>query len=209
MSALAGADYFGVAELPSPDLLNLHVTPDFVDLVQGGEFELATMEAVASAIHATWRTQRERQGWIWGSVRDDAKKTHPRLVSYDALTEREKVSNRTPARVTVAKLDQIGYRIVRLDAPIPPSPVSELSSEERAALMRLEHEIWLREHLLNGYAYARETNDRLRLHKSIATFERLSRQDTDLDGVVVDSLPSALRIAGYRLVRISGDTAGL
>jgi hypothetical protein len=204
MSALAGADYFGVAALPSPDLLKLHVTPDFMDLVQGGELELATMEAVASAIHATWRAQRERQGWIWGPERDDAKRIHPRLVPYDALTEREKEANRTPARVTVAKLDQIGYRVAPLNSANFSERVSELSSEERSALMKLEHEIWLRDHRLNGYAYAGETNDRLRLHKCIDAFERLLREDTDLDGVVVDSLPGALRIAGHGLVRAGG-----
>lgn len=203
MSAIAAADYFGVAELPSPDLLDLHVTPDFMDLIQGRELELAVIEATATAIHASWRGERERRGWRWGPTRDDAQKIHPRLVAYAALTEPEKEANRTPARVTVAKLDQIGYRIVPAQPLILADEFSGFTSEERTTLMEIEHEIWLRDHLLRGYAYAAETNDRLRLHKDITAFERLSEEDTALDAAVVDSLPSALSNAGYRIARIA------
>ena len=205
MSDLAGADYFGVAELPSADLLQLHVTPDFSGLVLDGELELATVELVAGAIHESWRAQREKQGWSWGVTRDDAKQIHPRLVGYSALTEDEKEANRTPARMTIAKLNQIGYRIVPAGSHPAAGATSRFSAEERSKLIEIEHEIWLHDHLLRGYAYAEETNDRLRLHPDIVPFDRLSKEATDLDATVVDSLPAALGKAGYRLARITED----
>lgn len=161
------------------------------------------VELVAGAIHEGWRAEREKQGWSWDAARDDARKTHPRLVSYSDLTEDDRETNRTPARITIAKLGQVGYRIVPLDSDPASGAAAGLSVEERSRLIEIEHDVWLRDHLLRGYAYAEETNDRLRLHNNIAPFERLSQQDTDLDAAVVDSLPAALREAGYRLVRVT------
>jgi len=61
MSALTGAERFGVAELPSTDQLRLHVTEDFMGWVQQGQIEAKVVEALAESCHEAWRDQKQRK----------------------------------------------------------------------------------------------------------------------------------------------------
>ncbi|NBC21170.1 MAG: hypothetical protein GVY06_09050 [Alphaproteobacteria bacterium] len=54
------------------------------------EFTLAHPEAPDSSQHDQWMAQKQRDGWVWGQVKDPAKKTHPMLVSYEQLPDMEK-----------------------------------------------------------------------------------------------------------------------
>lgn len=51
----------------------------------GVKFHLATPEASASASHDSWYAQKEREGWVWGSVKNPDKKTHPCMVPFNSL----------------------------------------------------------------------------------------------------------------------------
>ncbi|HEY7545966.1 MAG TPA: RyR domain-containing protein, partial [Blastocatellia bacterium] len=112
MSSLTHAQYFGPAQLPAESLLRLHVTEDFLPLVEEGQLEAAVIETIARDIHERWRRNRTSHGWKYGPKRDDNLMTHPMLRPYEELSEAEKEKNRLPARLTQAKLNDVGYRIV-------------------------------------------------------------------------------------------------
>jgi hypothetical protein len=130
--------------------------------------------------------------------------THPMLRPYEELSEAEKEKNRLPARLTQAKLNDVGYRIVhrRKDGQAASGP-PRFSDEEYEKLLRIEHDIWLREYLINGHEWAAETKDHLRLHRDVAPFEKVPREDQELDKENVDAIPVTLWENGYTLVRVS------
>jgi hypothetical protein len=207
MSDLSGARHYGVAELPSPDLLGLHASADFIRWVQESELEEATIELLAEATHRAWQQSREAAGWTYATLRDDERRAHPLLVAYERLPEGDRERNRHTARVTLAKLRQIGYRVER----VPPSlqsgpaslPATRLSASERRRLIEIEHGLWLRDRLLHGYAYAEHTIERLRLQRDLTTLEDLPPEDLQLDEALVDAALAALHGGGYRLAPVT------
>ena len=44
-------------------------------------------EVIAKNVHEVWAAGRVKDGWTYGMVRDDVKKTHPCLIPYEELTE--------------------------------------------------------------------------------------------------------------------------
>jgi hypothetical protein len=68
-------------------------------------------ELLARNTHENWAKQRMAAGWRYGPARDDAKKEHPSLVPYNALSEEEKDYDRTTAMETVKTILALGYRI--------------------------------------------------------------------------------------------------
>lgn len=68
-------------------------------------------EQIAKNVHEVWAKSRMEQGWIYGEVRDDEKKTHPCLVPYDELPETEKDYDRHTAMDTLKLVIKLGYRI--------------------------------------------------------------------------------------------------
>ena len=200
MSDLSNATYFGPANLPSADLLRLHVSADFQERLHEAQLELPLIEALAGACHEAFCYQREKQGYKWGAVRDDTAKTHPLLKPYEQLSERDKERNRGTARLTYAKLTSIGYQIMRAAGGDPGTAIHSLTPEQYEALMRAEHDIWLREHLLQGYEWADTTQDALRLHRDIVKYDELSAEDQALDAVPIRNIVEIIRRYGYVLV---------
>jgi hypothetical protein len=47
-------------------------------------------EKVCAASHVAWMKERTRGGWIYGTVKDPEKKTHPCLVPYEELPEAQR-----------------------------------------------------------------------------------------------------------------------
>ena len=53
--------------------------------IHGVEFHLANPDADDSASHTSWAAEKVLDGWVWGDVKDAAKKTHPCLVPFEEL----------------------------------------------------------------------------------------------------------------------------
>ncbi len=70
-------------------------------------------ELMARNVHDEWARQRISQGWTYGPQRDDQRKQHPDLVSYDDLPETERDYDRTTATATLRLILRLGYRIVK------------------------------------------------------------------------------------------------
>ncbi|MBC8289462.1 MAG: Ryanodine receptor Ryr [Planctomycetes bacterium] len=71
----------------------------------------ALTEKLAENTHENWSAGRIREGWKFGSKRDDDQKTHPCLVPYDDLSDSEKEYDRTSALETLKVILALGYRI--------------------------------------------------------------------------------------------------
>lgn len=204
MSALTEATYFGVAELPSPDLLRLHVTQDFLQEVTKGQMQALAIESLAEEYFEQHRKSLPQAKSVTATRRKSADEGgYAGQVQYAELTEPDKEESRRRARLLPAKLYDLGYRIIRRSLS-PPSVlrIVKFSEEELQSLMRMEHDIWLREKLLRGYERGAKNDDALLLHKDIVPFETLSQAWGDADRVVAENIPRVLWNNGYALEKI-------
>ena len=52
------------------------------------------VEKMSKNVHEVWAETRIKQGWKYGSKRDDNQKLHPCLIAYEDLPEEEKLFDR-------------------------------------------------------------------------------------------------------------------
>lgn len=55
--------------------------------IKGVEFRIANPEAGKDSQHNAWMEDKVNDGWVYGSVKDAEKKTHPCIVPFDQLPE--------------------------------------------------------------------------------------------------------------------------
>ena len=208
--------HFGIAQLPSEGLLSLHVKDDFIEEVRRGELDAIIIEALAEACHKAWKEERKKQNWKSGTEQDKENKTIDkagkidyRLVEYDELDENDKENNRKTARLTKAKLTKVGCSIVRkVELEKNDRIISDFGKELIAdkktlldELMLIEHDIWLRNHLIRGFSHAQKRNDDLKLHPDITEFDKVPPADKVINDVIIRSIIPTLRRFGYVVVK--------
>ncbi len=76
---------------------------------------LELTEMLASHTHSVWGKQRKEEGWSYGKMRDDTKKTTPCLVPYEQLSESEKQYDRATALETLKLILLLNYEIKKKD----------------------------------------------------------------------------------------------
>ena len=72
---------------------------------------MALSERLAENVHKIWAAQRLKDGWSYGSVRDDVKKETPCLVEYSALPESEKLYDRKIVEGILKIILKLGYTV--------------------------------------------------------------------------------------------------
>jgi ryanodine receptor 2 len=82
---------------------SLNLSPELLELI----------EQIAVNVHKAWAAGRIAEGWKYGPKRDDERKEHPCLVSYDELSENEKEYDRNTAIETLKTIGLLGYRITK------------------------------------------------------------------------------------------------
>ena len=70
-------------------------------------------EEMAKNVHEVWSAGRMADGWRYGEVRDDARKTHPCLVPYEELSESEKEYDRNTSVETLKFIVAQGFKIIK------------------------------------------------------------------------------------------------
>ncbi|WP_294591549.1 RyR domain-containing protein [uncultured Bacteroides sp.] len=70
-------------------------------------------EAMARNVHEVWASGRLKEGWKYGTTRNDEMKTHPCLVSYEDLPEAEREYDRQTAIQTLKLIMKLGYKITK------------------------------------------------------------------------------------------------
>ena len=193
---------------PAKPLLQLHVSQDFMSLIESGEVAAPVIEALAETLHDAWCQEHETQGWRYGPQRNEETREHPLMRPFKDLPEPEKERNRLTARVTHAKLLDVGFRIVqqsndKVDNRNGQGYVSRHEYNKQLPQLReIEHDIWLRNHLLKGYDWAARTNEDLLLHRDVTVFEKVPQEDQIYDDVIAGSIYERLEREGYALVRV-------
>lgn len=72
---------------------------------------LELTELLARNTHEIWAQQRLSEHWRYGAERDDRRREHPGLVSYEELSEVEKQYDRITALESLKTILSLGYRI--------------------------------------------------------------------------------------------------
>lgn len=85
---------------------------DISDVVLSEDL-LALTEKIAKNVHDIWAESRLKQGWTYGSERNDIEKKHPCLVPYEDLPEIEKQYDRDTAMSTIKMIKKLGFEITR------------------------------------------------------------------------------------------------
>lgn len=83
-------------------------------------FRPGEVEELARREHEHWLAERQESGWTYGPRRDDRRKVHPLLVSWEQLDETDRSRNRAIVRARPLLFDRVlereGLQIVRLAA---------------------------------------------------------------------------------------------
>jgi hypothetical protein len=74
----------------------------------------SNIELLAEAEHVGWMAQRAKNGWRYGTPRDDARKLHPLMVPYGDLPKEEKDKDRSAVRAYPKNAKEAGLAIVWL-----------------------------------------------------------------------------------------------
>lgn len=77
------------------------------------EFTPEETEYLARLEHERWIGERRAHGWMWGERRDDERRLHPDMVSYDELPEAEKDYDRDAVRGIIGILESMGLVVCR------------------------------------------------------------------------------------------------
>lgn len=70
-------------------------------------------ETLAESVHDAWAAGRLAEGWRYGEVLDEKRRTHPSLIPYAQLSESEKDYDRRTAAAAIHCMLEHGYRIER------------------------------------------------------------------------------------------------
>lgn len=85
---------------------------DTSKIVLSEEIEELT-EIIAKNTHENWSKNKMDDGWVYGDILDDKKKTHPCLTFYENLSEEDKDYDRTTAMEAIKLLIKMGYKITK------------------------------------------------------------------------------------------------
>jgi serine phosphatase RsbU (regulator of sigma subunit) len=81
------------------------------------------VETMAKVEHLRWSWEKRLNGWTYGRLKDEIKKTHPSLVPYEQLSESEKGKDRELVKLIPAFLKDIDYEAF----PVSPNRIRKLS----------------------------------------------------------------------------------
>lgn len=90
-------------------------TPNPIDTsdVELSEEMKQLVEQLARNVHENWALGRIKEGWTYGSERNDALKQHPCLIDYDDLPNSEKEYDRNTAMETLKLMLKLGWTIIK------------------------------------------------------------------------------------------------
>lgn len=61
--------------------------------INGVMYKLENPNSTPAQQHQNWLDVKERDGWVYGEVKDTEKKTHPCFVPYEQLPESQKIKD--------------------------------------------------------------------------------------------------------------------
>jgi serine phosphatase RsbU (regulator of sigma subunit) len=98
-----------------------HVKEDFKPVAL--HLNLDEIETMSRVEHLRWCWEKRLNGWVYGSTRDNIRKTHPSLIPYDELNESEKEKDRQLVKLIPALLQDLKFEV----CPVSPNRINKLS----------------------------------------------------------------------------------
>lgn len=197
MSCLSKRTQYSRSDLPSESQLELHVDAKaFLALANRIELHGENLEKLARAAHELFCEELLSNGFIQGPVRDDDKKTHPLLISYDDLPEAYKEQNRLFVIDVPSKLASLGYI---MEPAKEHGNTAEFDNDEIEVLSKIEHDRWCKEKYACGWKYGPISDRDIKIHSSLVPWENLSELDKNKDIKLVSSIPTLLAKAGFAM----------
>ncbi|HLZ82602.1 MAG TPA: RyR domain-containing protein [Caulobacteraceae bacterium] len=155
-------------------------------------------DAVAAAIHETWRLQARQEGWVMEPGLDRP---------FPELDEAAKENNRDAARRIPRGLAIAGLGLRRSgEGPEPALPEGELRAMlERCMepMAEAEHDGWMEDRVRRGWRYAPVRDDAHRRHPMMIPYARLPDAEKDKDRSNIRHYPDFAARAGYRIVKLA------
>lgn len=76
--------------------------------INGAVFRLGNPNATPEDMHNSWMSEKIRDGWVYGEVKDPQRKTHPCLVAYSELPAEQRAKDYLFSGVVSAMLGELG-----------------------------------------------------------------------------------------------------
>jgi hypothetical protein len=191
MSDLYSARSFKKSNLPSDELLSLHIDiNEFKKQMKDSYFPQEVIEKIAEEIHIQWYDGEIKRG-----------SNKPSMLEWDKLSEDHQDSNRLQAMDILKKLRHLGYTIMRLDKST--NCIKKFSEKEIELLAEKEHERWMNEKISKGWTYGPKRYDNLKIHDCLLPWSQLDEKTKDLDRNTVKIIPNLLNNVGFGMVTIN------
>ena len=87
-------------------------SPSTLQVLSCSKIWLTLVNKIAKNVHDVWSLGRIKDGWTYGSERNDAEKKHPCLLPYEELPESEKEYERNTVQETLRLIMKLGFEIV-------------------------------------------------------------------------------------------------
>jgi hypothetical protein len=200
MCMLSNKQHFERSCLPSEEQINLHVDGhDFYELIKRMVLNQETVEILSEAVHNVFLESKQRSNWKYNQEKNEKKKTHPLILPYDQIPEWAKEANRENARTIIQKLENIGYAIVPSKDE---KEIIKFSREEIERLAEIEHNIWMRSKIQDGFKLGKPTKEDPLRNEYLVDWSKLPENIKQIDRDLVAAIPIILKKAGYTVIRV-------
>jgi hypothetical protein len=146
-------------------------------------------EAIAAAIHETWRALSRTEGWSMQAHLDRP---------YAELAEPDKDDNRAAARRMGDVLAVAGLALS--DDPSQPAADLPVDLEPMA---ETEHDGWMAQRSQSGWTWGEPRDDAAKRHPSMRPYAELPEREKEKDRNNIRHYPEFAARAGYRIVRLA------
>ncbi len=190
--------------VPPPSQLAMHVDAEEFNQILGrnASFRQAeVVEALAPAIHETWRSISQTEGWSMQPHLDRP---------YNDLSPIDQEENRAAARRIPEILALAGLTLEKRESSTKSNPSEIVAVQQQLAhhLERLaeeEHQGWWAHRERNGWRPAKQRDDEQKLHPALVPYSELSDRDKEKDRNSVRHYPEMVELAGYKIIFLPSD----
>jgi hypothetical protein len=163
------------------------------------------IEEISAQIHNSWMLKRLDEGWSFGKVLDEKKKTHPALIRYEELDNADQQRNVQLVSVTLESIYALGFEIEKDQASANRAGETAIAGELLQLIDFLAenmHDIWAVRKMEEGWKYGRYRDNDSKLHPNLIPYYELSEADKELDREGSRNILSGLIEQGYKISKV-------